>query len=63
MAELCRGEHFGIIGEYYNKREGNFKLFRLPDVYEHENEIIAVYRDKHLEAEWIKRLQQFHLQS
>lgn len=30
MNTLRRGEHFGLIGENYSRREGAFKLFDLP---------------------------------
>lgn len=47
MNTLRQGKHFGVIGENYSRREGQFKLFELPEGYRQEVPVIAAFKKLH----------------
>ncbi len=58
MNTLRQGKHFGIIGENYSRREGNFKLFDLPEGYQMDVPVIAAFKRLHPRVEIMKKLNQ-----
>ena len=50
MGILSRGKAFGIVTEYYSKREGDFKLLDLPEAYAFPVKVIAAFKKLHPEA-------------
>ena len=56
MVTLQQGNCFGIIGENYSRREGNFKLFELPAGYERKVPVIAAFKKHHPCAEVIRKI-------
>lgn len=57
MNTLRQGKHFGVIGENYSRREGNFKLFDLPKGYQMEVPVIAAFKKLHPLVELMKQLE------
>lgn len=47
MNTLRQGKCFGIIGENYSRREGNFKLFPMPAGYEMKVPVVAAFKPLH----------------
>lgn len=47
MGILRRGEAFGIVGDTYSRREGNYKLFPVPDSYRSDSLVVAAYKRLH----------------
>lgn len=47
MSRLRRGEAFGIVGTTYSRREGNYKVFDLPENCQAESIIAAAYKPLH----------------
>lgn len=47
MGLLRRGEAFGVVGDTYSRREGNFRLLDLPQPCRGESYVIAAFRQQH----------------
>lgn len=47
MSHLRRGEAFGIVGTTYSRREGQYKLFNLPQNYQSDSMISVAYKPLH----------------
>lgn len=56
MNTLRQGKHFGVIGENYSRREGQFQLFDLPDGYQKEVPVIAAFKKLHPRAGLMEQL-------
>lgn len=56
MVTLQQGTTFGVIGENYSRREGQFKLFDLPEGYYAEVPVIAAFKKLHPCVELMKNL-------
>ncbi len=56
MNTLRQGKHFGIIGENYSRREGDFKLFDLPEEIRQNVPVIAAFKKLHPRAEVFKKM-------
>lgn len=57
MNTLRQGKHFGVIGENYSRREGNFKLFDLPDGYHMDVPVIAAFKKLHPRVSLMRKLE------
>lgn len=57
MNTLRRGEHFGLIGENYSRREGTFKLFDLPVGCADRVCVIAAFKRLHPQADVLEKLE------
>lgn len=57
MNTLRRGQHFGIIGENYSRREGNFKLFDLPKELKQSVPVIAAFKKLHPRVNVFKKME------
>lgn len=47
MGMLRRGEAFGVVGDTYSRREGNYRLFELPKGCRVQSCIVAAFRQQH----------------
>lgn len=47
MGILRRGEAFGVVGDTYSRREGNYRLFELPEECRGESHIVAAFHHQH----------------
>ena len=47
IGRLLEGREFGIIADIYSKREGEFRLFDLPEHFRFSGSVIAAYRKEH----------------
>jgi len=47
MGVLAQGQGFGIMSDTYSRRDGNYKLFDLPECYAHTMEIVVAYKKLH----------------
>lgn len=47
MGSLWRGETFGVIDDMYSRREGNYKLFDLPEPFHITVDTVAVHKRLH----------------
>ena len=62
MGILRRGEVFGIIGDTYSRREGNYRLFPVPEPYHSESLVVAAYKRLHPLRHLLKTLGQLRLE-
>ena len=56
MSRLWRGEAFGIVDDTYSRREGNFKLFDLPEPFHITVDIVAIHKKLHPLKDLLKLL-------
>lgn len=56
MNTLRQGQHFGVIGENYSRREGVFKLFDLPKDLQQTVPVIAAFKMLHPRVEVFRGL-------
>ncbi|MCD8148136.1 MAG: LysR family transcriptional regulator [Clostridiales bacterium] len=61
LAILCQENAFGIVGEEYSHREGNFRLLELPPEYQMYIPTICAYKPLHPNVKVLQKLQQFRL--
>lgn len=61
MGILRRGEAFGIVGDTYSRREGDYKLFPLPQPCRSESLVIAAYKRLHPLRHLLKALSELRL--
>lgn len=57
MGILRQGKAFGIMGDSYSRREGNFKRFSLPESCGSEFLVVATYRRTHALRDTLKTLE------
>ena len=56
MSRLWRGEAFGIVDDTYSRREGNYKLFDLPEPFHIIVDIVAIHKKLHPLKDLLKLL-------
>lgn len=61
MARLVKGQEFGVVADIYSRREGNFKLFDMPESCRAYADIIVAYKKEHPLAYMLKGLEHFQL--
>ncbi len=62
MSRLSEGAEFGVVADIYSKREGEYKLFDLPEKYMSSTQIIAAFKREHPLNGLLNKLKNFHLQ-
>lgn len=61
MAVLDQGEVFGIVNRYYGRREGNYKLFEMPEEYKSSCPVICAFKRLHPHAAILKEIRNIKL--
>lgn len=57
MGRLSEGNEFGVVGDIYSSREGEFRLLDLPEKYRADAWIIAAYKKEHPLNRLLEKLQ------